>query len=264
MFTSLTRKTFLLLFIGIVVLLFVQHPILAATFDEAYQGYLSIYENYKTAYQAYTTTRNQYLTYQTLTSQNEALIAVRDFLIKRDAVFSSYLGLLSKKNTDPVLGSLLTTEMNFLVSHSASVSALGSLEDAVTSSQQVENKNTNWLILSKKIVANTLMSKINSIKLSVSQSTNEANTLIVTLKNNGKDVSVLERWLLESKNKQALAQQKLAQSAVLISNISGTNENDIGKKYDEITTIILEANQYLKEALGFLKEMSETIKYGEY
>ena len=243
---------------------FLAVPVALATFADQYQNYLQIYDSYKTAYQGYVTTRNQFLTYGTLTSKNDALTAVKVFLTERDTVLFSYLGLLQAKNTDQVFSSLLTTEANFMTNHSSQVGAIGSLEDAVTAAEEVENKHIPLQILSRQVVTSVIMSKINTVKLAYTVSENEAGNLIATLKSNGKDVSILERWLLESKNKELQAEQKLQEAATSITRLAGFNENDIPESYNKTQSTLLEANQYLKEALQFLKEAAAAIKYGEY
>lgn len=251
-----------LLLIGLV--WFGATQVLAATFEEDYQGYLKTYDAYKLTYDAYVTTRSQYLTYGTLTSKNEALTAVKDFLINRDTVLASYFSLLSLKNTDTVYASLTGDEIEFLNEHKSRVPAVATLDDAVKISDEVEERNIKLQILAKKIVATVITSKINSLKLAFTVSENEAKNLVTTLKNTGHDVSVLERWLVEAKNKELLAEGKLAEVADKISKLSGANENSITTSYNEIQLLLLDANQYLKEALKYLKEIADTIKYGNY
>lgn len=236
-----------------------------ADFDTEYQGYLKTYDNYRNHLTSYITTRNQYLTYGTLTAKNEALTAVRDFLIARSDVLLSYISLLRYKYTNDALYlPLLDAEQNFLVAHKTKIPAVGSLDDAVDISQEVEKRHLPFQITSRKIVGTILLLKVESYKDELTALENEADVLIQTLKSEGKDVAVAERWLLESKNKKTLAEQKLVQVRTQIDKLRSSRLEDLVLNYNNIQFSTSDANLYLKEAAGYLFELKESIKYGNY
>lgn len=235
-----------------------------AGFSEDYQGFLKTYDAYRTAHNTYNTTRNQYLQYGTLNSQNEALEAVKKFLVMRDEVILSYISLLRLKNTDTLLTSLLDDEERLLKDHREKVPAVGTLSDAVSVSQTAENRHLPFQITSRKIVATLLIAKVDTLRLRYQQLEIKANSLIQTLKNQGKDVTTLERWLLDAKNKELLVELKLLEARNKTTALRASSPENLTQEYNAIQFTIFEANQYLREALRFITELSENIKYGNY
>jgi hypothetical protein len=239
-------------------------PVATAGFEEDYQGYLKTYDTYRTAYEKYVTTRNQYLTYDTLNAKNDALTAVKDMLIKRDEVLLSYISLLKVTDYDKTYTSLVDDESTFLFSHKEQIPAVGTLEDAVTKSGEVEKRHLPFQVTSKKITASVLYNKIIAARDGYLSLESEATTLIHNLKLQNKDVSTLERWLLEAKNKQLQADQKLSLASTQISGLDSGSLENLNAEYAKIQFTLFEANQYIKEALRFMTELTESLKYGQF
>lgn len=236
----------------------------SADFEEDYQGFLKTYDKYRTDQAAYIKTRNQYLTYGTLTSKNEAITGVRDFLISRNYVLLSYSSLLRSRNSDSLLAGILDEEEKLIKAHSEKASSLASLEDAVRLSKTIEDQHIAFQIISRKIVGTILINKVRDLQNQFILLERESNALIQTLKNTGKETSSLERWLLDATNKEMLADQKLLLAITQLNALQAYNLEELSKNYNKIQFTIFEANQYLKEGLAYLRELGQTIKYGKY
>jgi len=235
-----------------------------ASFEDDYQGFLKTYDNYRSAQSNYVTTRNQYLQYGTLNSKNDALSAVKTFLVARDDVLLSHISLIKGRNADTTYNSLLDNTVSFLQDHKSRVPAVGSLDDAVKISQEVESKDSNLQSTSRKVVGSLLVAKVDGLKLQFLVLENNAQDLITKLKNNGKNVEVQERWLLDAKNKRLLIEDKLLQARTKINNLQDSNADSINAAYNEIQTTVFEANQYLREGMQFINELAQSIKYGNF
>lgn len=258
-------KTFIFYLIGllVVVTLFVSQPV-KADFASDYQGYLLTYDAYRTAHNRYITTRNQYYQYGTLTSQNDALMAVKQFLVARDSVLLSYISLLRTKNPETVYSQLLTEEESYLLGHKDRVSVLSSLNDAEKSADEVESRNIQFQITARKLVTSLYINRIEQIQLKFELLSTEAQTLMQSLRSQGKDVSTLERWLIDAKNKKLLSEQKLLDAGSQVEAIKGNTVEQISVSYNKIQLTVFEASQYMREAIAYLNELSQTIKYGDY
>ncbi len=258
-------KTFIFYLIGllVVVTLFVSQPV-KADFTTDYQGYLLTYDAYRTAHNRYITTRNQYYQYGTLTAQNEALSAVKQFLVARDDILLSYISLLRTKNPDTVYTQLLNEEGSFLKGHKDRISVISSLADAEKSADEVESRYIQFQITAKKLITALFIGRIEQIQLKFELSSTEAQTLMQTLRSQGKDVATLERWLLDAKNKKLLSEQKLLDARSQADSLSGNTSGQINESYNKIQLTVFEANQYMREAISYLNELSQTIKYGNY
>lgn len=235
-----------------------------AGFEEDYQGYLKTYDSYRASYEKYATTRNQYLTYGTLNAKNDALVAGKDMITQRDDVLLSYISLLKSRNTDQVYTNLLDDETTFLLAHKNKIPGVSSLEDTVETAKEVEDRHLPLQVAAKKITATIIYNKVVGVKEAYISLENDATALIHNLKLKERDVSTLERWLLEAKNKELLADQKLSQASSKIASLKGSSLDQLNQGYNEMQFVLFEANQYLKEALRFMNELSESIKYGQF
>lgn len=235
-----------------------------ADFNQDYQGFLQTYDAYRNAHNRYITTRSQYLQYQTLNAQNDALQGVKEFLTLRNQILLSYISLLRLKNVSDPYVNLLNNEENLIKVHNEKINAVSTLNDAVTISKEVEKRHLPFQITSKKIIATIILSKVSSLRSEIELLESEISLIITDLKNLGYDVTTLERWFLDAKNKLLLADQKISLVQNQINGLTATDLNSLGSNYNKIQFASFEAHQYLKETLAFLTELSESIKYGNY
>lgn len=266
MSTHLTKKTHIfLILLFIVLLLILFTPTLTqASFADDYQGYLKTYDAYRITHIDYITKRSQYLQYQTLNSKSEALTAVKNLLLARNDVLLGHISLLRAKNVDSVFNGEMDTYFNFLADHKNKVSQLGSLEDAVKVSQEVQDQHLAMQNLSRKVVGSIILAKIETQKTKFLQLENEATLIISALKSTNKDVSTQERWLLDAQNKRFLTEQKILEAKNRINQFQSKNVTKITENYNDIQFIVLEANQYIREGVSFLNELVQSIKYGNF
>jgi len=248
----------------VIVILSLFTTVAMADFNESYDSFLKTYDDYRIDHEKYITTRNQYLTYNTLTAKNDALVAVKDFLTQRNSVLLSYITLLRLKNTDSTYTNLLDDEQNFLTDHAQKIPAIASLDDAVGHSKLAEERHVPFQVTSKKIVSTFLLTKVQVSKTAFTNLENETNSLITILRTQGKDVTTLERWVLEAKNKEFLVGQKLTATENQINTLRADSIENVTEQYNKIQFTLFEAQQYLKEGMRLLSEVAETIKYGQF
>lgn len=260
-------RRFLLIFValaGFLIGLSLPLPQAQADFQSDYQGFLKTYDTYRTAHANYVTTRNQYLTYGTLASKNEALTNIKAFLVARDDVLLSYIGLLRQRTNDAGLNGLMDEEYDYLQGRKQVITAVASLEDAVEVAKEAEERHIPFQITSRKIVGGTISGNIDGLKLQFVLLEQEANLLIQNLRGQGRDTSTLERWLLDAQNKKLLTEQKLSQVRIQLDSLRALGADELTEEYNKVQFALFEANQYLREAIGFMTELSEAIKYGRF
>lgn len=256
-------KKYVLYMTGIFILL-IHTSLVYAEFNEDYQGYLQTYQAYRTAYNRYLINRSQYLQYKTLNSQTEALTAVKEFLSTRDTVLLSHISLLRIINIDATYATLMDNEANFLSSHRDQIPSLGSLDDAVRLSDKAAEHHIPFQITSRQIVANSILTNIDTLKIRFDLLSQDADVLTQTLRSQGKDVAVAERWLIEAKSKRLQAEQKMNEIRSKVAALEGQDTEQVTKEYNKIQTNLFEANQYMKEALSNISEFTQNLKYGNF
>lgn len=236
-----------------------------ADFDKTYQTYISQYDEYRVSLTNFLTSKNRYLTYKTLTAQTEALTATKVFLEDRDQTLINFMTMILEKNPSESFKKLISDEIVFFSDHKKLVTAVASLEDSVQVSETFTNRFPTTEVLLRQTIANILLSKVKSFDEQIVDLMARFEEKINFLKSQGKDVSTLERWLLETKNKQLLAHEKLT-TAQLMADQFQTNNNPakISEDFRKVQVLIFEANQYLKESTAYLREIKEELKYGNY
>lgn len=235
-----------------------------ADFDSAYQNYLSQYNQYRSALSSFQTAKNRYLTYQTLTSQSTALENTKAFLQARDQAMLLYLKLLLEKNPDGNYVKLLNEDLNFYQDHLNTIAAVGNLNDAVSVSDKAKEHFAPTEVLARQTIINILLNKLKDIDNQQAKIASGFENEINSLKNQGKDVTTLERWTLSFKGKQLLVNQKLQQAQDLSDKLRPKTSDQLSLDFSKIQTIIFDANQYLKEGTSFLLEIDKELKYGNY
>ena len=235
-----------------------------ADFDRSYQDYLSQYNQYRRALSNYQTARNRYLTYQTLTSLSEALDNTKVFLETRDQTMILYLKLLLEKNPDENYRKLLNEDLTFYQNHLNTISSVGNLPDVVSVSDKAKEHFSQTETLSRQTIINIVLNKLKNINASQNKIELGFEEKINFLKNQGKNVTTLERWTLSFKGKQQLVNQKIEEIQVLSDKLQPKSSDQLSKDFSKVQTVIYDANQYLKEGTSFLVEINQELKYGNY
>jgi hypothetical protein len=239
-------------------------PVSAQTLDDLYNNFVAAYNSYRTAETHYLDTRSQYLQYGTLASRNDALIAVKDFLSVRNDVLLSHLAMVKLVNNNDVFGAQLSDHVSFLSDTKNKIPALASLDDAVSFSGQIEKRHIGLQDLSRQIVGAFNIDKLDSEKLRFLLLENEASTLISSLRAQNKDVATLDRWLQDAKNKRQLAEGKIDTARSMVNNFSAGSVSEVTQKYNDLLQILAGGQEYLKEAISNMHELSDAMKYGNY
>lgn len=235
-----------------------------ADFDSTYQNYLSQYDQYRLALTNYQTARNRYLTYQTLISQSTALNNTKTFLVARDQTLIFYLKLLLEKNPDENYRKLLNEDLIFYQDHLNTISAVGNLPDVVSVSDKAKEHFPQTEVLSRQTIINILLNKLKNINENQNKIESGFEEKINFLKNQEKDTTTLERWILSFKGKQLLVNQKIEEAQALSDKLEPKSSDQLSKDFREIQTVVYDANQYLKEGTSFLVEIEKELKYGNY
>lgn len=233
--------------------------------SSAYQDYLYQYDQYRRSLTDFLTAKNRYLTYQTLVSQTEALVATKAFLEARDQVLTVYLAMLIEKSPTENLKKLIGEEITFYTDHKSLIPAVGSLEDSIRVSGDFESHSPQTTVLARQLIAGLLINKVQDLGYRLASVSAGFEENVNGVKKQGKEVATLERWLLETKNKQFLAENKLSLAEELTTKFRPTKSSEEGSlEFAKVQVLIFEANQYLKEAAAYLKEIKEELKYGNY
>ncbi|MDO8551120.1 MAG: hypothetical protein Q7S03_00350 [bacterium] len=268
---------FTVLLISFFTLLISRVPIFAQTqtpgfdFSKAYQDYIYNYNLYRDSHISYESAKGEYRNYQTLSAQTKALEATRDMLRKRDEVLRTYFTALRMKlvestgvtNYDQSVSFLrLDTEVNWLAVHKDSLSSPSTLEDLVKSSQAVEGKNINFELLSYQSLGLILSGKENALREKINSQTDKIDTELEIMKKDGENVDKLQWWLIEAKKKINLSKDKQAAAETKINSLKDASYiNNRQATYNKAQLLYEESNQYLKEGLNFLSEITDSIKY---
>lgn len=251
------KSIFLAIILCVIGMNLQQIAVAQESFDDAYQGYLKTYDAYRDSHTNYLSARNQYLQFGTLNSRNDALTAVKNFMLARDLVLQGYISLLRIKNVNSTYVPQLDEQFNFLELHKQQIPPLATLEDATDVSAQIANRQGFLQATAQGVMASLIHSRIDNFKLRLILLENEASAMINNLRNQNKDVSTLDRWLLDARGKRLLAEEKISQSQLTI-------QYGGGEVFTTTKVLLYQANQYIREALSYHNELSELIKYGNY
>jgi len=251
-------------------LILLASPVLAQEFDfdRAYQDYLHTYNQYRDSHNQYVTAKNQHLSYQTLSSKNQALIKSKEMLIKRDQSLETYLIALRLKLAEitsvvgyqaNLLYMKLDQEINWLINHRKALPSAGTLEDLLKLGEQPEKRYLQTEIIIYQTLGEILQNKETALTQRARQLTNDLKTKIQVLKKDEPEKALIwERWLLESENKTTRAFEKQKQSRAILQNLDPKEEID--EQFYQAQFVLKESNQYLKEAVFYLKEIIQEIK----
>ena len=262
-------KRFLLSII-ILFLLFV--PLVHATSQQAYQDYVFQGDQYRKAYSEFTIAKNEYEKFKSLASETIALDKTKQMLTTRDSYVRSYLLLLNEKLVEnPGLSSsarnlsvsLLTTEGSFLESHSALVSAVGSISEAVTVSSQFESRYESFIGIIEQTRTTLMLGNLNSLAITYDSTVAMAQNLITSYRESlpATKRATIDRWLLEIQNKRGLYEQKIDIITNKNKELPESDAHEVQRQSVEIGEEVAAARQYLADGASFLKELVAALKY---
>lgn len=238
-------------------------------FNRAYQDYLYTYNQYRESHNQYITAVNQYLTYKTLTAKNKALIATREMLKARSEVLGTYLAALklNLKETTELIGYQanvlylkLDNEVGWLSGHHNSLSSPATIEDLLKVSEEFEKRYPQTEVIIHRTIGEIINHKENDLYKRTRQLILETEEKILEIKRKeGEKALVWERWLLEAKNKTVRSLEKSKQARKILSTLKPGEK--ISQNFHQAQFALKESNQYLEEAVFYLKEIIQKIKY---
>lgn len=238
-------------------------------FNRAFEDYLFTYNLYRDTHTAYVTAKATYLTYQTLAAKTEALEKTRTMLKARADVVRTYLTALRQKMEEEagvsqadrnLYQSQIDAEVVYLLDHQTKLEAPATLEDLVKVGREFETRYPETEILLYRSLAMIVFGKENRLKEKVNQQIAALEDFAIQVRRGGsKDTTTVERWLLEAKNRVDLSTAKQAEAVKIIEAIK-EREQDKNRRFTQATFLLEEGNQYLKEAVRFLKEIILEIK----
>ncbi len=240
------------------------------TFDynRAFNDYIYNYNLYRSTHLDYVTKKSGYQTYGTLTSKTQALEVTRKMLLQRDMALETYFTALRMKLKEEtgiesykqnLYFLKLDDEVTWLKNHQSLLSSPSTIEDLIKESRRLETRFPNAQVINYQALGVVLEGKEISLRGEIQPVIDLAEKKIVEIRDSGEDTQVLERWLLEAKQKVVLSEQKQAEAVAMLSAIE-PRDTDKSTKYDQSRHLLEESNQYLKEAISFLKEIIREVK----
>lgn len=285
------RKNSLALFVTAIVLafVFVLKPVPQVfaqeaghedtAFEKAYKEYQKQVEEYQAAHADYVLRRSQYLRFKTLQSQQDARGSTIKMMQERDDVLIFYFDALKERLKEAIgledsrksaIYVKIDQEVGWLKDHRARIESAGTLNDLV-----VDNKNAKarYLIeepLFYEVLATVSSGKIadfderlkdvfDQLKLKIDEIKGEQRE---EYKLSDEKLASLDRWVLEADLRITRAEEKLSAGDNSIGTLitaAQRKQQPLGA-YNTIMLSYSEAQQFLKEAGSYLREIVREIK----
>lgn len=264
----MTKKIFAI-FIFLSILFFSTKSIFA-DYAVSYQTYVNSTGVYQSAYNNYLTARANYLASGSLDSKDKAKSATLAMLQARDALTINYLAAINAKiaitlgMSDGDKSSLtneLNTEIAWYNAHNTKLTSAGSLEDLVSDSNDAKNQfNSTTQLAIYQSLTSLGVANNSYIRGELNGEINTLEAKIAEIKGNqDKDVSSIERNLIDVKNKISRSEDKDNSAKDIIASIKPTDQQ-AGNDFQDSQSNISDSNSYLKEANQGLLQIISQIK----
>jgi len=255
-----------------IVFLFLFIPLALASSQQAYQDYLFQFDIYRQKYSEFAVAKNEYQKFGTLTSQTTALQKTIAMLAQRDLLLRAYLLLLNEKLVEDrgllpterqTYQTLLTNEIGFLESHSRLVESIGSLEDAVETSDDLQSHYNVLQASMRQTIGGISLGNLAVYARSFDTALADARSLVDSSRGtfSPQKQATIDRWLLQIVNIRSLYQQKQEQIARLNSQFKGSSLDQQNTNLNNVKKNVAEGRQYLIEATGYLGELVNALRY---
>lgn len=265
-----------LVFLFILFTFFFQVPFVSAqeatTFKDAFLQLNLRVEDYNKAYTEYELRRSQYLRFKSLQSEQDARIATAAMLRSRDDVVIAYITTLKLRLLETpgitsqekdTFGVRLDGELGFWKDHKANVPSAGTLADLVADSDIAEVRyeenqdlfyNTLFIISNGRLtdMRTRLLENYGGIRTKVEAIRAETRPEFMFEE---EKLLAIDRFLFESENKIARAQEKQIEANTLVARRGFT-----AQEYSTRLTILGQSQSYLREVTSFLKEVLVQVK----
>lgn len=258
--STIILSTFLILFFA---------GLVRADYPTDYQSYIDKMGIYLNAHNTYLTARANYLASQNIDARDKAMAATLKMLQARDDVMTSYSTVIKTKvlitQGIPLLdqssyASRFDSEISWYNLHNTRLTSAGSLDDLVRDSDEASSQFTNStsILIYTSIVAlgagnnayirgelqnevTILQAKIDEIKANLD-----------------KDVSSVERSMIDVKNKLDRSQNKDTDALGLMNAV--TSGQQILSRFQAAQSDLSDSNAYLKEANQGMLQIITQIK----
>lgn len=237
-------------------------------FKRAYQDYIYNYGLYRNVHLNYEAAKTEYYTYQTFVSKTKALEATKQMMLARSDTLRTYLTAVRMKlrestNVQDYQQNLyyikLDDEIAWIEQHKNTIPSPGSLEDIVKISSQFESRFSNTIFLSYQVRGLIFAGRVDILKEKVRSHLSITEERIIEMRENNVEVSNLERWLIEAKQKFLRSEEKFRQAQTMMSSMKNDHQS-METVFNSSIGTFEEANQYLKETITDLKEIIREIK----
>lgn len=246
-----------------------------ASYEQAYGDYLYQFDQYRRTYTDFQVAKNEYKKFKTLTSETTALDKTKTMLWQRDQLYRAYLLVLLEKVNGPDSGlqsnivdqyrRIITSEIAFLESHGSRISSLGSIEDAVTLSKQLESHSMVLETSIRQILTGLSLGQLAILAKYYDALESDARSLVTSyayLFAPNKQETI-NRWVLQIGNKRAFYQQKIDAITLQNVNLDPHDRNELDTQYNQMVRGMSEARQYLVEGISFMGEFRDAIKFAD-
>ena len=233
-------------------------------FTQANNDYLYNYNLYRTAHTEYLTAKQQYLAYKTLTAKETAQEKTLKMFQARDQALRTYLIALRTKLKETagvsvyeknIVSLRLNNEITFYESNRSRLSSAGSIPDLVKISEEAQERYQETEIVAYQTLGTILAGKENTLLEKIQTQIDQLEEKIAQVRQEGMiETSLLERWLLEARNRLTWSKEKQYTAQSLLANLK-TREQNKAKVYHDAQLNFIESHQYLKEASSYLLEI---------
>lgn len=239
-------------------------PCVLADYQSAHSDYAYNYSLYRAAHNDYQVAKSSYSTYKTLASQNEAIKRMRTVLQTRDRVVSVYFDLLQEKlnqtlgveeETRNTFSNIRASEKSWLASHETKIEAAGGLADLNSVSAEFEARFGQMDRETKQAVGNVLLGKEAVMLNKLEDLLSDLGDKIKEMRDSGEKTSSLERGMINIRDKVGLHKEKIDQGKKVFFGVDSEGKIDVFAGQQKLS----EANQYLREAGSFLRELVKSI-----
>jgi hypothetical protein len=255
----------------ILFIIFLSPKAVYASSEQAYKDYLYQLDVYRQKYNEFKIAKNEYDKFKTLTSQTTALEKTVRMLSSQDILLKTYLTLLNEKLVENkglnqteiyLYKALITSENTFLDTHAQLVTSIGSLQDSVEVS---ENLESHYRVLStsmRQIIIGLSLGYMNILEQRYDMTVSNLKSFINA--NRGELSAVkqttIDRWMISVDNKRSLYKQKI--DGVTRSNtaLKAMQPDELDRETSSMQKGISEAKTYLMEGISNLREITATLK----
>lgn len=252
--------------------LLTRHVRVFASSESAYRDYLYQYDVYRQKYNDFKISKNEYDKFKTLTSKTHAIDKTRQMLESRDTLLKSYLMFLNEKinenkgmsATDKALyQGYIKSEVDFLNAQVLLVPSIGSINDALDVSKQLESHYDILITSINQTIVGLTLGDLADMASQYDYATSLATVLVDTnrMKLPQGKITISDRWLLSIKNKRTLFQQKINSVSLKNSGLKSTDVNDRERIVSEMMNTLSEAKTDLMEGTSYIGELLTELKY---